>query len=178
MAQRFPDAKVIAIDIVPETVVQARDNVEASPFVSRITVLEKDINNFLVDSDRHFDAIVSNPPYYIDALTCPDKQRTTARHTESMTYEILMQRSSELLGNNGELSVIVPTECRLQMEQAAAMSGLILSRLCAVKTTASKPPRRYLLAFRKQLVCIVQYAEMVIGDQEYNKLLHDYYLKM
>lgn len=178
MAQRFPESKVTAIDIDPEAVIQALDNVEASPFSPYIMVLEEDINNFLPDSGRRFDAIVSNPPYYIDALTCPDKQRTMARHVGSMTYEILMKRASALLESDGELSVIVPTECRLQMEQAAAMSGLILSRLCAVKTTVCKPPRRYLLAFRKQLVSIVQNTELVIGDQEYSRLLHDFYLKM
>ena len=185
MAQRFPEAKVTALDISHEAVIQACENVAASPFANRIKVLEEDIANYIPNMERnsldhsgHFEAIVSNPPYYIDSLACPDEQRTIARHAGSMTYEMLMQKSAILLDIDGELSVIVPSEFKQQMEQAAAMSGLSLARLCAVKTTVGKPPRRYLLAFRKQSVSVVSNTEIVIGDLEYNALLRDFYLKM
>ena len=148
MAQRFPEAKVTALDISHEAVIQACENVAASPFANRIKVLEEDIANYIPNMERN------------------------------STYEVLMQKSAILLDIDGELSVIVPSECKQQMEQAAAMSGLSLARLCAVKTTVGKPPRRYLLAFRKQSVSVVSNTEIVIGDLEYNALLRDFYLKM
>ena len=46
MAQRFPEAQVWGIDIDPEAVAQARENVEASPFADRIQVVEGDVRCF------------------------------------------------------------------------------------------------------------------------------------
>ena len=185
MAQRFPEAQITAVDIDSDAVMQAQENVAASPFSRRITVVEQDITQQLSDIDNsqllianHYDIIVSNPPYFIDALTSPDAQRTLARHAGTLTYDVLMQRSAALLNNDGGVSVIIPSECRQRMEQAASLAGLMLSRCCGVKTTERKPARRYLLEFRKQTVSVVDNTEIVIGSPEYQALLQDFYLKI
>ena len=83
MAQRFPDASVVGIDIDSEAVAQAQENVEESPFAQRITIRQADVLQF--DDEGKFDAIVCNPPYFVNALTCPDQQRTTARKAIHMS---------------------------------------------------------------------------------------------
>ena len=185
MAQRFPEAQITAVDIDADAVMQAQENVAASPFSRRITVVEQDITQQLSDIANsqllianHYDIIVSNPPYFIDALTSPDAQRTLARHAGTLTYDVLMQRSAALLNNDGGVSVIIPSECRQRMEQAASLAGLMLSRCCGVKITERKPARRYLLEFRKQTVSVVDNTEIVIGSPEYQALLQDFYLKI
>ena len=185
MAQRFPEAQITAVDVDADAVQQARENVAASSFSNRITVVEQDIANYSpltthhsLLTKHHFDLIVSNPPFFIDALTSPDAQRTLARHAESLTYDVLMQRSADLLSSDGRVSVIIPSECRQQMEQAASLAGLMLSRCCAVKTTERKPPKRFLLEFRKQVANVVDNTEMVIGGPDFRALLQDFYLKM
>ena len=45
MAQRFPQARVTAIDIDPQAVSQARENVAASPFADRIDIVEGDVRD-------------------------------------------------------------------------------------------------------------------------------------
>ena len=82
MAQRFPQALVVGIDIDGEAVGQARENVAASPFADRITIVEGDVtavapshltagtpvsaNHISEDPTAapvaRFSAIVSNPP--------------------------------------------------------------------------------------------------------------------
>jgi methylase of polypeptide subunit release factors len=42
-------------------------------------------------SSDKFDVIVSNPPYFVDSLECPDRQRAAARHNDSLTYEDLLE---------------------------------------------------------------------------------------
>ena len=79
MAQRYPEALAVAIDIDEKAVFQAQENVTASPFADRIQVLEADVQTF-ADSEK-FDSIVCNPPFFEDSLVCPDPQRTEARHT-------------------------------------------------------------------------------------------------
>lgn len=159
MAQRFPEARVMAIDIDAEAVQQAVENVAASPFADRIQVVQADVTTFdtpirdirdIRCSDYiQYDSIVCNPPYFVDSLTCPDRRRTLARHDRSLSYRQLMTAASRLLADDGELSVVIPFDCRIRLEQEAALAGLSKVRQCAVHTTPGKPPRRYLLAFRK-----------------------------
>ena len=46
MAQRFEDAQVVGIDIDPDASEQARENVAASPFASRISILHTSLQAF------------------------------------------------------------------------------------------------------------------------------------
>ena len=63
MAQRFPNASVLGVDIDEDAVSQAQENVAASPFATRIKICHENILDF--DDSEGFDAIVSNPPYSI-----------------------------------------------------------------------------------------------------------------
>lgn len=180
MAQRFAEAQVLAIDIDDGAVAQAVTNVVASQFVSRIDIRKADVRTLRTDS--LFDSIVSNPPFFCDALESPDDQRTVARHTRTLSYEELMLSARALLADDGELSVIVPFDYRQRMEAAAALAGLFKWRECAVKTTPRKPPRRYLLAYRKHS-CIkpeltTEVIETAPGVRSpwYEALTKDFYL--
>jgi len=176
MAQRFPEAHVRAVDIDAGAVAQAAENVSVSPFYDRVDV---EMSDFLtMDGKECYDAIVSNPPFFVDALPCPDKQRLLARHAVSLPYDGLVSQAQRLLTDEGEFSVIVPTENKQLMESAAALSGFVLARSCAVKTTVLKQPRRYLLAFSKHLPDEFESSELVIGSADYVLLMHDFYLKM
>ena len=189
MAQRCPEAQVTAIDIDAGAVDQARENVAASPFSDRITVAQADIRDekltFGADSDAIpdaiFDAIVVNPPYFNDSLTCPDDQRTTARHTTTLTYRELMEAAERLLADDGELSVVIPFDCKARLESEAALAGLSKCRECSVRTTPRKAPRRYLLAFRKhpaELETADGVIETAPGERSvwYHELTKDFYL--
>ena len=180
LAQRFPDAHVVAIDIDPDAVGQARENVAVSPFANRITVSEADIRTFDVQPTT-FSAIVCNPPYFVDSLTCPDAQRTTARHAETLTYRDLMVAAWRLLADDGELSVVIPFDCKARLESEAILQGFFKSRECALRTTPRKAPRRHLLAFRKHPVELEQ-TEGIIEDAPgqrspwYQELTKEFYL--
>ena len=89
MAQRYPESQVVGIDIDRDAIIQAQENVDASPFSERITIINEDATK--IDDKEVFDAIVCNPPYFVDSLTCPESQRTLARHTVTLTYEQLMK---------------------------------------------------------------------------------------
>lgn len=183
MAQRYPDAVVTAIDIDEEAVTQARSNVEASPFAGRVKVKRADIRCWEKEGFgvEPFDAIVSNPPYFQDALKCPDQQRSIARHNTTLTFEELMGGVVGLLADEGEFSLIIPAEGKSAIEEKAALAGLFKSRECAVKTTPVKPPRRYLMAFRKH-PSTVEITEGVIEQKPnvrspwYVELTKDFYL--
>ena len=181
MAQRFPESSVLGIDIDPEAVAQATENVRLSPFSERINILQEDLMKF--DDTDGFDAIVSNPPYFVDSLECPDDQRTMARHTVSLTYEGLIRQSFRLLNDDGCLSLVIPSESRPLIESAASLEGFFLSRVCLIKTTPRKQPKRQLIEFRKHSVKELIIEEGIIEDSPnvrsswYQQLTKEFYIK-
>ena len=194
MAQRYPQAQVTAIDIDPQAVRQARENVAASPFADRITIIEGDIRQLSTPTTTNvtspslplhspftplslplFDTIVCNPPYFDASLESPDAQRTLARHTSSLSYRELMTCAWRLLSESGELSVVIPFDCRTRLEAEATLAGFSIVRTCAVRTTPTKPPRRFLLAFQKH-PGLLQTEELVIGSDAYIELTKAFYL--
>ena len=160
MAQRFPQSRVTAIDIDAEAVGQALENVSSSPFAGRIAVELADVRGF--ESDCLFDAIVSNPPYFSRSLECPDGQRTIARHTTSLSYESLMSAAFRLLSDEGRFSLIIPDNCYQQLIAEAHLRGFFPSRICTVRTTPTKRPRRYLIELRKHPVSQIDTEDGII----------------
>ena len=143
MAQRFPDAQVTGIDIVTSAVEQARENVKASPFADRITILEADVCQF----EGQYDCIVSNPPFFEQSLTCPDTLRSQARHDTSLSYASLFKAVKSLLTEQGIFSLVVPFDYRNKIFEEAALNGFFLHREWSVQTTPRKQPKRLLLTF-------------------------------
>ena len=146
MAQRYPQATIVGIDVDANAVGEARTNVALSPFAERIDIRHTSAQQF---QSAPFDAIVCNPPFYVDALESPDAGRTQARHASSLPFRDLFAAAFRLLAPDGEFSLICPTESLTQMEQEASLAGLMCSRHCAVKTVERKPPRRHLLAYSR-----------------------------
>jgi len=171
MAQRFPQAMVTGIDIDEEAILQAQQNVEASPFAERVSICCQN----LTQTTGTYDCIVSNPPYFNNALQCPDAKRTMARHTSSLTYRTLMECSWQLLSDDGELSVVVPADSSSKMESEALLTGFSLCRQCQIKTSANKPVKRMLMAFAKHPKPIER-TLLTLGSEEYRQLTKDFYL--
>ena len=166
MAQRFPESSVLGIDIDSEAVAQATENVQLSPFSERINILQKDLMKFVVDS-----------------LECPDDQRTIARHTVSLTNEGLIRQAYRLLKDDGCLSLVIPSESRSLIESAASLEGFFLSRVCLIKTTPRKQPKRQLIEFRKHAAKELVIEEGIIEDSPnvrsawYQQLTKEFYIK-
>ena len=173
MAQRFPKAQVTGIDIDEDAAQQAQENVAGSPFANRIMINREDATK--ITDKAGYDAIVCNPPYFVDSLTCPEDQRTLARHAVSLTYESLMHAANQLLKNDGIHQDNV--------ESAAAFCGLFLTRICLIKTTPNKFPKRHLVEFRKHPVEQVNFEEQVLESSPgtrsdwYHSLTKDFYIK-
>ncbi len=177
MAQRYPQARITAVDLDEGAVLQARENVALAQCQHRIEVLHTALQGMgrCQDYSGCYDAVVSNPPFFIDSLKTPDRQRTMARHADTLNYANLMEAAWQLLKKDGELSVIVPADYCQRMQDEATFRGFFPSRKCGIRTTAAKPVKRYLIAFRKQ-PCALQQEQMTIGDERYQALVEDFYL--
>ncbi len=155
MAQRFPVACLTAIDIEHDACVQARYNIACSDFAN-VDVQDISLQDFT--RQRHvnsvhdrlimkYDSIVSNPPFFVNALKSKDERRTMARHNDSLSYRDLFGCVAELLADGGQFSVVIPADCLVDFVSEGYIYGLFLHRKYAVRTVVNKSPKRYLLSF-------------------------------
>ena len=87
MAQRFPAAEVTAVEIDEQAAMQACENVAASPFADRVNVIHDDILRYAdACAEGCFDAIVCNPPFFVNSLKNPDSKRALARHNDNLSF--------------------------------------------------------------------------------------------
>ncbi len=181
MAQRYPEAQIVGIDIDDAAVAQATENVATSPFTERISILKQDVTTY--KPEMQFDAIVSNPPYFVDSLTCPDEQRSIARHAVTLTFEALIKSAYRLLKTEGTFSVVIPTEMRSKLEASARLEGFFISKVCCIKTTPKKPSKRQLMEFTKNPVNELFTCEGILETSPntrsdwYKELTNDFYIR-
>lgn len=129
-----------------------------------------------------FDAIVSNPPFFVNGLKNPDSKRALARHSDSLPFSALMRGVKRWLSDEGVFSAIVPAEVLEIFVSEAYCSGLSLISQCGVKTVERKQPKRYLLAFSKHRADMMDKRTEIMTDSEgnrsewYAKITEEFYL--
>ena len=97
MAQRNEKAVIDAIDIDSDAVSQAKDNIGNSPFSNRINSWNASLQEFSSKVEKRYDVIVSNPPFFVQSLKSPNKERSVARHTDSLPVADLIKGGGCLL---------------------------------------------------------------------------------
>lgn len=181
MAQRCVGASVVGIDIVAEACEQARENVAASPFHDRIDILNTSLQHYNAEP-RSFDAIVSNPPFFENSMKTPDRDRTLARHTDTLSCTDLFCGVDRLLSENGVFSVIIPIENLSVFTGESAIFGFYVNEEIKIQTTPAKQPKRCLLSFvRNRPSSLVQQTIAIThadGNRSdwYQLLTQDFYL--
>ena len=180
VAQRAPEVRVTALDIDADAVCQARANVAASPFEGRVEVLLTALQDYDAPS-ASFDAVVCNPPFFEENLLPPDEGRTLARHTASLPFATLVSVAGRLLADGGLFSVVLPTAAYDSFRLLCFAQGLLPQRLCYVKTTPAKEPKRVLATFLKGTPSACDETTLILSEAQhrsadYAALTRDFYL--
>lgn len=184
LAQRSP-AIIDAIDIDADACLQAQENVVSSPFAERIQVRHSALADFAQAATDRYDLIVSNPPYFVDSLKCPDRQRNTARHTDTLTLEDLLQDSRKLLAPQGRIALILPYDQKERLTDCIRTYQLFLSKETSVIPVPGAQPKRLLAELTADPPAspassdrlTIEIARHQYTD-EYIRLTKDFYLKM
>ncbi len=188
MAQRFSEASICGVEIDTDAALQAQENVALSEFAARVQIEAVSLQSYVGQIGKEggtpmFDSIVSNPPFFERSLTNPDQSRTLARHASTLTYAELFGAVKQLLAPEGEFSTIIPDDCLSRFVAEGCLAGFFLTRKCAVKTVPRKSPKRYLLAFAKQMPKDLEDGEAMLMNADgsrsewYSELTHDFYIR-
>ena len=180
LAQRS-DAEIVGVELDPEASSQASENAQNSPYASRIQIINADILEF--SSQAPFDTIVSNPPFFENALACPEEGRNRARHTSSLPLNALIESAFRLLTDGGTFSVILPSDVALEFIGACITQHFTPVRITSVKTTPRKVPKRMLMCFKKDIHTDTLLRDELtlatptgLRSEEYKLLTKDFYL--
>lgn len=174
-----------AIDIDEQTYQQAKENVQNSPWSDRVNVQHVSLQDYMAIQNDNYDLIVSNPPYFSDAIATAEESRTKARHTILLPFVDLIAGVQKLLSKEGTFYVILPTKEGEVFREMAALKGLFLRRCTRVKTTPEKLEKRLLMQFGFTAKDQVSNSILIIEQdnlnthnytEEYKKLTKDYYL--
>ncbi len=147
LAQRFPDARVDAVEIEKQAAERSAINFQNSPFSKRLSLYPESFQAF---SEKHpgkkYDLIVSNPPFFLHSLKNPDKGKQTARHTDNIFFEDLIRFGYNHLNPSGSFSLILPQATAELCEVLATKQGLHVQQLIHVSSFKDSVPHRVLIS--------------------------------
>lgn len=154
IAQRNTSAEITAIDISSEASELAGINFKESPYSERLTVLQQDFN--LLNISQKFDLIVSNPPFFEENSSAKD---VIARQQRNLDFKSLIEKSAEILSEDGLLSVIIPSQTGEKFIEICRKNGLCLQRKVLIKGTRESKTKRLVLeaGFKKREIEISEF---------------------
>lgn len=124
LAQRNPDAEILAIDINEEAAKLTQENFKNSIFSERLKAVHSDFKNF--SSEISFDFIVSNPPYFEENDSSKD---ILARQKIELSFQRLIENTSAHLSKTGgTFSVIIPSAETENFVEICKKNQLLLQR--------------------------------------------------
>ena len=185
MAQRSFAEVIDALEIDADAFEQAVDNFEASDWSDRLFCYHASLEEFSLEIEDKYDLIISNPPFYTSTFKSDsmEESRAVARHSENMSYALLLKSASQLLEEKGNCAFIIPFEEEEFFLKIGLKNNLFPNRITRVKGTSTSPIKRSLLQLSFQEKS-VEIDELIIEikrhvyTEKYKSLVKDFYLKM
>ncbi|MEO8762022.1 MAG: methyltransferase [Bacteroidia bacterium] len=182
MAQKS-NAQIDAIDIEQGSFEQANENVSHSIWADRIKVYQKSLQDFANSVNKKYDAIITNPPYFVDSSKAPDEERNHARHTDTLTFIDLILGVKKLLNDKGLFYIILPTKEANDFTVLAEKNNFYLVKMLRVKTKSTNDlEKRHIMLFKftqevlqEEILSIENEGRHNYTD-EYKQLTGDFYL--
>ena len=179
-ADRSAENRVDAIDIDEASAEEAAANFRNSPWSEVLHAYHTSLDDFA--SDRKYDLVFSNPPYFEDSLNAPEERRNNARHTSTgLSYREILDFASQSLTDNGRVAFVLPAETEAALCRHARMNGLHLFRIVRVRTVPRKEPSRIIAEFSRMRKDTSEDTVLTIQNEgkyteEYLSLMRDFYL--
>lgn len=147
LAQRFPEARIQAVEIDYEAAAQALENFRANDFSDRMQLWEGRFQDF--EPSQKYDLIVSNPPYFPDHLKSSDVQRNRALHTDELSFQDLLEKVNVLLEESGQFWIILPPRQMQDFQKEARERGLFPERKFTLQDKPGKRVQREICGFSR-----------------------------
>ena len=174
-------SQVDAVDIDAASIEEAIINFEASQWHDQLKAYHADIVDF--QSEKKYDLIISNPPFFNRFSKCDSERKSRARHNDAgLSYATLCREVCRLMKPEGRLSVVLPFDVMQEFLKTAEGLGLYLHKRMTIIPIAGKEPNRVNLELGFGKPENVHEETFIIRNSDnrftaqYNEFLRDYYL--
>jgi tRNA1Val (adenine37-N6)-methyltransferase len=183
MAAQRSEARIVAIEPDPGAYMQAGLNISDNPWHERITLINTRVQDYFPEAGLLFDAVITNPPFFVDSLPNPNPGKAMARHSLTLSFRELLEAALRLTTPSGELHLVLPvSEATLFIEMAATL-GFYCNRKLIVKPTPEISPSRMLMTLGynqgnvEESTMVTEKGGRHNYSDEYVSLTKDFYLK-
>lgn len=179
LAQKFHNAQVLGVELDKEAAAECKDNFNNSPWSDRMEIIHGNVKE--LNFEKAFDLIISNPPFFQNALPNTDDRATLARHVSDLTPDVLSDFSQQYLTELGEVWLIIPYLDRTSWTEAFKRNGLNLTKHIEISGVQATEPNRSVLVFSNQKTVNIDLSKLSIRDkdgnysEEYIELTKDYH---
>jgi len=173
--------QVDAVDIDAASIEEATINFKASQWRDQLQAICTDITDY--QTDKKYDLIVSNPPFFNRYSKCDSERKSRARHNDvTLSYEALCAVVCRLLKPDGRFALVLPVNASVEFLKVAGKSGLFLHKRMTIIPIAGREPNRLNLELQLLKPSEIQETTFVIRDvnnrftNQYCEYLKDFYL--
>lgn len=182
LAQKYPHAKIDAIEIDEHACRDATYNFSRSKWNKNLTCIHNNIAFYSQNCKTQYDIIISNPPFFHNSLLSPNSSVSIAKHSVHLTPSILIECVSKILSKEGVFSVIIPYSDKNTYIELGQNNKLHVIQELKISSFKESLPHRVILIYSRQNNnCIKQ--QLYIRNEhkeystEYSNLMKDYLLK-
>lgn len=181
LAQRDTEIRIDAIEIDENAAIQAKSNIQSSPWHNRINLIHGDAKKYT--SAYLYDLIICNPPFFINSLLGKNEHENHAKHNLVLTLENLITIIANLLTQNGCASILLPFEENKQWLNLCKNSGFFEIKRLEIKHNKDQNAKRIISIISR--ICTEPIIETLVitanhsgYTPEFIQLLKDFYLHL
>lgn len=183
MAQRNPNAKIIAIEPDEDSFREATMNFSQSHWKDRLECVRDTLQAYVNTTPAKFDLIVSNPPFFSQSMVGSVARINNARHETTLNISTLLKDAAKLIAPAGKLVLILPVERRADLLKHGKQNHWHESLCLWIKPNEEKGHNRFITVLERSPAKSTE-MELVVyqGQHQYTEetteLLRPFYLRL
>ena len=181
LAQRFPSADIDAVEIDKIAAATAARNFANSIFNEKLAVFPTSFEQYFKSNPgKKYDLIVTNPPFYINSLKSPEKNKQLAKHADIAFFEQLINALDIHLDEKGHGWLVLPISTSEIVKEIAAKHNLVASTAITVYSYPNSAAHREIIIVSRSNIeadetSFVIYDAPGIYSEQYRSALKDFF---
>jgi len=172
MHQKYPSAQILGIEQHQETAIQAQKNIVENNCQSNIQIVQADMFTYQFEST--FDAIISNPPFFVNQLESDETERNQARHFQNYNFIDFFNLINKTLDNNGTAWILLPHSALFDINKYINHTDLHVQSIVELSPNTNKCAHLIFIQFAKIFQPQIEKKSIFIRNKE-NKFTPECY---
>ena len=183
LAQKNKELYIDGVEIDQNAHKQASQNARDSPWSDRMKIFNQSIQDFSLKTEKKYNLIVSNPPFYPNHYKSQQKSKKLALHNDALSFIDLVQCIDRLLIESGIFWLLLPPSQTEEFERMALESRIYCQKKIYILPSLDSAPIRVVSSYARTKAKL-QEKEIIIRkssnvySNEFVTLLKEFYLHL